>query len=161
LLVLSENLIALDFKAADSRTVIDALAGLLVEQGLVTLDYAEQTYKRELNHPTGLPTKPFCIAFPHAGAEGVCQSALAMASLRSPVMFKNMADPDENLPVLLVFMLANRQPEEQIQTLRSLAVLFGQPEKLESLRQQITPSAASDWLIHELHLDGQDSKRGQ
>jgi len=67
-----------------------------------------------------------------------------------------MADPDEGLDVRLVFMLANRNPEEQIQVLRNLALLFGQPEKLIELRDQATPRGVEDWLRRELRL-GQDS----
>ena len=130
MLEFNESLIAFDFEAKDARQVIDLLAGKMYAQRLVAAEYGEQTWARELNHPTGLPTRPFSIAFPHADAIGVNRSALGVAVLRQPVTFQNMADPDEGLDVMLVFMLANRDPEEQIQTLRNLAVLFGQPEKL-------------------------------
>jgi len=72
--------------------------------------------------------------------------------MRQPVKFQNMADPDESLDVMLVFMLANRDPQEQIQTLRNLAVLFGQPEKLIELRDQATLQGVESWLRRELRL---------
>jgi len=75
-----------------------------------------------------------------------------VAVLHEPVTFQNMADPDEGLDVRLVFMLANRDPEEQIQTLRNLAVLFGQPEKLDELRNQTTLPEVESWLRRELRL---------
>jgi PTS system galactitol-specific IIA component len=115
-------------------------------------DYGAQTLLREEKHPTGLPTAPFCIAFPHADAEGVNRSALALAVLRRPVIFRNMADPDEELEVHLVLMLANKSPQEQIRTLRNLAILFGEPEKLAALRSQPTPASAAAWLRQELNL---------
>ena len=153
MLTFNESLIAFDLEAKDAHEVIDILAGRLHAQGLVAADYGEQTWRRELNHPTGLPTKPFCIAFPHADADGVQQSALGVAVLHEPVTFQNMADPDEGLDVMLVFMLANRDPEEQIQTLRNLAVLFGQPEKLTELRNQTTLPEMESWLRRELRLN--------
>lgn len=149
----NEALIAFDLQADTAHEVIDLLARRLQAQDLVAADYGAQTWARELNHPTGLPTKPFCIAFPHADAEGVNKSALAVAMLRKPVIFQNMADPEEGLDVRLVFMLANRNPEEQIQTLRNLAMLFGQPEKLIELRDQKTPRGVEDWLRRELRLN--------
>lgn len=152
MLTFNESLIAFDLEAKNAHEVIDILAGRLHMQGLVAEDYGEQTWRRELDHPTGLPTKPFCIAFPHADADGVQQSALGVAVLRQPVTFQNMADPDEGLDVRLVFMLANRDPEEQIQTLRNLAVLFGQPEKLTELRNQTTLPEVESWLRRELRL---------
>jgi PTS system galactitol-specific IIA component len=72
--------------------------------------------------------------------------------MRQPVTFQNMADPDEGLNVSVVFMLANRDPEEQIQTLRNLAMLFGQPEKLVELREQSTLQGVESWLRRELRL---------
>lgn len=148
----NESLIAFDLQAQDAREVIDLLAEKMHAQGLVITEYGAQTWERELHHPTGLPTKPFCIAFPHADAEGVHRSALGVAVMRQPVIFQNMADPDEGLEVSVVFMLANRDPGEQIQTLRNLAELFGQPEKLVELREQSTLQGVASWLRRELRL---------
>jgi PTS system galactitol-specific IIA component len=148
----NESLIAFDLQAKNAKEVIDLLSGSMYAQGLVSAEYGAQTWARELEHPTGLPTKPFCIAFPHADAQGVNRSALGVAVMHQPVQFQNMADPDESLDVELIFMLANRDPEEQIQTLRNLAVLFGQPEKLVELRNQVTLKGAASWLKRELHL---------
>jgi PTS system galactitol-specific IIA component len=152
LLEFNEALIAFDLHATDAKHVIEALADKLHAQNLVSAEYGIQTWRRELEHPTGLPTNPFCIAFPHADAEGVNQSALAVAVLYEPVKFQNMADPDEGLDVKLVFMLANRSPEEQIETLRNLAMLFGQPEKLIELRDQASLQGVESWLRRELRL---------
>jgi PTS system galactitol-specific IIA component len=148
----NESLIAFDLQAKDAKEVIDLLSGSMYAQGLVSAEYGAQTWTRELEHPTGLPTKPFCIAFPHADAQGVHRSALGVAVMHQPVKFQNMADPDESLDVELIFMLANRDPEEQIQTLRNLAVLFGQPEKLVELRDQATLQGVASWLRRELRL---------
>jgi len=152
MLEFNESLIAFDLLAKDAKEVIELLAGKMHAQGLVTAEYGTQTWAREMDHPTGLPTKPFCIAFPHADAEGVNHSALGVAVMHQPVKFQNMADPDEDLDVMLVFMLANRDPQEQVQTLRNLAVLFGQPEKLTELRDQTTLQGVVSWLRRELRL---------
>ena len=152
MLEFNESLIAFELQAKDAKEVIDLLAGKMHAQGLVAVDYGAQTWARERLHPTGLPTTPFCIAFPHADAAGVNRSALGVAVMQHPVTFQNMADPEESLDVMLIFMLANRDPEEQIQTLRNLAVLFGQPEKLVELRDQTTLQGVESWLRRELRL---------
>lgn len=153
MLEFNKSLIAFDLQAKDAKEVIDLLASRLYAQDLVSAEYGAQTWARETTHPTGLPTKPFCIAFPHADANGVNRSALAVAVLCQPVKFQNMADPNEGLDVMLVFLLANRNPEEQIHTLRNLAVLFGQPEKLIELREQTTSQGVESWLRRELRLN--------
>jgi PTS system galactitol-specific IIA component len=152
MLEFNKSLVALDLEANDAKEVISSLAGKLYGQGLVAMEYGAQTWAREELHPTGLPTKPFCIAFPHADAEGVHHSALAVALMKQPVKFRNMADPEESLDVIMVFMLANRNPEEQVQTLRNLAMLFGQPEKLIELRNENSLEGVESWLRRELRL---------
>jgi galactitol PTS system EIIA component len=142
-----------DLDVPDARTVIDRLAASMAARGCVAPGYGESTFARERKHPTGLPTRPFCIAFPHADAEGVARSALAVAQLRHPVVFKNMADPDADLLVEAVFMLANNRPEEQVTALRKLAQLFGQSEKLLALRAQASATDAAAWLKAELGLE--------
>lgn len=152
MLQFTEACVVVDVVARDAEEVIQMLADRLHEQGWVSDQYGWDTILREREHPTGLPTQPICIAFPHAGAEGVIESSLAVAALRESVVFKNMGDPDEDLQVELVFMLANKSPEEQIQTLRNLALLFGEGEKLSELRALITPAEIVAWLKRELRL---------
>jgi galactitol PTS system EIIA component len=152
-LKLQESFIVLNYLAADSDAVIRELSGRLHEAGAVSADYGDATIAREQKHATGLPTTPFPIAFPHADADGVKESALAVATLSSPVGFQNMADPDEELKVELVIMLANKSPEEQIQTLRGLAELFGQPDKLQELKDLTDTAMVVEWLELELDLN--------
>ena len=76
-----------------------------------------------------------------------------MGILEQPVKFRNMADPDEQLDVHIVIMMANSNPTEQIDTLRNLAELFGEGEKLVELQYQPDSEAAVNWLKRELRLD--------
>lgn len=147
---IDSSFILLDLEATDSEMVIHKLSERMYEAGAVDAGYAAATITREQAHPTGLPTRPFCIAFPHADAQGVLQSSLAVASLKHAVSFQNMADPDEALDVEIVFLLANRDPEEQVQTLRRLALIFGEPEKLTALRSIEDAQEAADWLRMEI-----------
>lgn len=147
------DFVLIDLQVSTSEEVIAALAERLHSCGCVDDHYGDATIEREHEHPTGLPTKPFCIAFPHADPEGVTESALAYARLKTPVMFKNMADPDEDLEVCMVFILANKSPEEQIEVLRNLSLLFSEPEKLQELRKQDTCEEAAAWLKRELRLN--------
>jgi PTS system galactitol-specific IIA component len=157
LLAFHKDLVLLNVEAATDVEVINLLAGKLHTFGLVSGDYGRLTCERELEHPTGLPTKPYCIAIPHADPGGVLQSSLAFASLRTPVKFKSMEDPDITLDVHLVIMLANNSPEEQIQTLRNLAVLFSNSEKIKELKNQLTVEKTATWLDRELGLTGSTS----
>lgn len=150
---INESTVALNLSVSTCYEAINILAEALYSQGFVTSEYGKQACLREENHPTGLPTKPFCIAFPHADCDGVIESALAVGILNDPVKFKNMGDPNEDLEVHIVFMLANADPTEQIQTLQNLASLFGQGEKLLELVKQPTSQQTVIWLRNGLQLD--------
>ena len=154
MLQFQESFVVAGLEATDSDQVINQLADCLYKEGHVNEDYGKATILRELEHPTGLPTRPFPIAFPHADAQGVNESALAVACLKNPVKFKNMADPEEDLEVEIVIMLANKSPEEQIETLRNLAELFGEPDKLAELKSINKACGIVDWLKKELALEG-------
>lgn len=150
MLEISPEYILLNLEAEDAQDAIERMCAPLHTHGAVRLSYAQDTLEREANHPTGLPTKPFPIAFPHAEAEGVHRSALAVATLESPVDFRNMADPDEALAVEIIFLLANREPEEQVQALRRLALIFGEAEKLVALREMQDAKQTALWLTSEI-----------
>lgn len=150
MLAIDPSFMLLDFRAPDAEMVIDALSERLFVYGAVEEDYGQETITREKAHPTGLPTKPFAIAFPHAEAGSVLKSSLAVATLSHHVHFFNMGDPDETLNVEIVFLLANKEPEEQVQALRQLALIFSDASKLIHLREIETAQLASEWLREQL-----------
>jgi len=148
-----DNCVAINVKAENSKEVILLLAGLLEKKGAVSAKYGEAAYKRENSFPTGLPTKPFSCAFPHAGCEEVYQSALAVAILAEPVVFKSMEDPDIELPTRIVILLANASPDEQVKVLRQLVSILGKPQKLTELYNHKTNSDLVVWMRKELKLE--------
>ena len=153
MLLFDDDCVALNVKVKNSRDVIFLLSGLLEKKGAVSAKYGEAAHKREQSYPTGLPTKPFYIAFPHADCEEVHQSALAVATLAEPVIFKSMEDPDIELPAHIVILLANGSPDEQVKVLRQLAMIFGEPQKLTELRNHKTISDLVAWMRKELKLE--------
>lgn len=150
MLEIDSQYIWLNLEADSAEGAIAEMCVPLHANGAVRSTYGDETIAREREHPTGLPTKPFPIAFPHAEAEGVHRSTLAVAILKDPVHFYNMADPEQELPVEIIFLLANREPEEQVQALRRLALIFGEAEKLVALREMQDPEQTAKWLTGEV-----------
>jgi PTS system galactitol-specific IIA component len=136
---LKEELILLAYEAESREDVLHALADLLYQHGAVKASYHDAVFAREKQFPTGLPTQDIKVALPHAGVEHVNYSALAIAILQHPVSFYQMDDPDHQLDVEIVLMLANAEPNEQIQTLRQLCELFDEPEALRDLKMAQSP----------------------
>ena len=70
---------------------------------------------REASMPTGLPLGgDLNIAVPHTDPEHVVTPSLALATLVRPVSFGSMDDPDEQIPVGVVMMLALADKNAQI-----------------------------------------------
>ena len=105
--LLHPEAIFVNLDAADSTAVITELGNRLLKLGAVKEGFVEATLAREASMPTGLPLMgEFNAALPHVDIEYVNRPALALATLTRPVIFKNMVNPDEDVPVSLVIMLA-------------------------------------------------------
>lgn len=108
--------------AASAGEVIDLLAARLGSIGAVRASWARAVADREAVMPTGLPLADgFAVAVPHTDPEHVIAPKMAVATLVRPVGFRSMEDPDLELPVGLVFALALRDKNEQIEMLQTIA----------------------------------------
>ena len=131
---LSPDAVILNLEAATSEDVIRALGGRLLKLGCVKDDFIEATLAREANMPTGLPLGgSINAAIPHVDIEYVNRPALALATLTKPVIFHNMVETDEEVPVQLVIMLALDQPKSQIEMLQQVAGVLQQPATIDRL----------------------------
>jgi PTS system galactitol-specific IIA component len=136
-----EDLVLVHYPAANRYDILHALADLLFQCGATKDTYCQAMLDREALYPTGLPTEGIRVALPHADALYVNFSALAVATLQKSVQFQEMGgEPDSLLDVEIVLMLANADPEEQVETLRMLVDFFDEPSVLESLLKAETPA---------------------
>lgn len=120
--------------AADAAEAIRLLNERLVEKGFTEPRYAEAVIEREQVFPTGLPTEP-PVAIPHADPDFVLQAAGALGILDAPVLFQEMGNPDQTLPVRLIFLLALARKEDAVGVLRQLTRAFRDGEGLGKLQQ--------------------------
>ncbi|AXE37257.1 PTS sugar transporter subunit IIA [Acidipropionibacterium virtanenii] len=82
------------------------MAGALGEQGRTRESFLQGLVDREKNYPTGLPVNGG-VAIPHTDAEHVIADAISIATLSTPVGFREMAGVDDTeIPVDVVIMLA-------------------------------------------------------
>lgn len=116
--------------------VISHLGNLLLKAGYVRPSFIEATLTREKELPTGLPLNGAVnAAIPHTDVDHVLKSGLALATLTRPVVFKNMALPDEPVEVKLVLLLALDQPKTQVEMLKEVASLLQQSELVAQLME--------------------------
>jgi PTS system galactitol-specific IIA component len=139
--LLNPQAIFIQLEARNSEEVIRTLGGKLYELGLVKDNFIEATLAREANMPTGLPLGgDINAALPHVDIEYVNKPALALATLKQPVVFHNMVEKEEEVPVRLVIMLALDKPKSQVETLQQIAGVLQRPDIVAQLMNATTPA---------------------
>ena len=135
--------ILLQAEARDAADIIRRLGSILHHLGYVSDGFVEATLAREASMPTGLPLGgKVNAAIPHVDIAYVRRPALALATLRRPVTFQNMVEPETPVPVQLVIMLALEQPKSQIEALQQVAQILQKPGMVERLMAAVTPGEA-------------------
>lgn len=104
--------------ASSDREVIEALAAALGDR--VRPTFAAAALAREKRSPTGLPFPDHAVAIPHAEPEHVARAAIVVASLASPVKFRQMGSPRATVDAALVVMPALSSKEQAGAALASL-----------------------------------------
>ncbi|MDK2879457.1 MAG: galactitol system component [Thermoanaerobacteraceae bacterium] len=127
--LLNPDLIQINVEAQNKEQIIKSLAKLLISGGYVRESYMDAVLEREKVFPTGLPTEGVGVSIPHADIKHVIKPAIAVAILRNPVKFDVMGNPDESVDVKLVFMLAIKESNMQVNMLKNLVSVF-QDKKL-------------------------------
>ena len=119
----------------DNReAVIRLLAGKLKDAGYVKDSFADAVLAREATMPTGLPLgHAVNVAVPHTDPEHVVKPGIALATLKKPVTFANMEDPDEAVEVGLVFLMALNDKDRQIEMLQEIMATIQSEEAISGL----------------------------
>lgn len=125
--------------ADDAGAVLDLLSDALLRQGLVHPSFADAVRQRETTAPTGLPLPRRKVAVPHADPEHVVAPAVAVATLARPVPFCEMGNPDSQLDVDVVLMLALRDRESVQRELVRLVETFQDPDFVDRVHAAPDP----------------------
>ena len=131
--LLHEDLVLVDVAATDRDDLLKKLALSLYEKGYVKETYADAIIKREKVFPTGLATNGVRVAIPHTDAEHVNTPAILVAKLKEEVEFIEMGSENKTVKVSLVFMLALKNHDDQLDTLSNLMNVFSNEELLTDL----------------------------
>lgn len=131
---LEPGAILLGLEADSDAEVIRRLGARLEALGRVRPSFVPAVLAREAAMPTGLPLGGTAnVAVPHTDPEHVLAPSLALATLARPVAFANMEDPNERLPVSVVFLMALDDKSKQIDMLQSIAETIQAPAAIAAL----------------------------
>lgn len=131
--------------------VLERMATEMLVKELVTGDYLEGVMEREVVFPTGLPTIPYGVAIPHTDGERVIDPQIGFASLKQPVSFRVMGSDTDTIDVKIVFMLALKKADDQLDILQKLIDLLQAEESVKRLGECLS-SIEFKQIIHEIGL---------
>ena len=122
---------SVNFISEDNQElVLRQLARNMFKQGFVRETYEDAVVLREKKFPTGLQTETYGIAIPHTDSIHVNQAAIGLGILEKSVSFKEMGDPQTDLDVRIIFMLAIKDPNKQLEVLQVLINLIQDTKKM-------------------------------
>lgn len=132
-IIFDEDLVMLDLCATTRDDVLTKMGGKLLERGYVNGDFIHAIIKREQEFPTGIETQTMGVAIPHTDTEYVNQASIMVGVLTEPVVFQQMVSDDE-IAVNIVFMLAIKEPEQQLAMLQRLVDIIQDDGALNGIR---------------------------
>jgi PTS system galactitol-specific IIA component len=139
--------VLVDMAARDACSAITLLNSTLVQSGNASEEFAADACTRELTFPTGLPTLPFAVAIPHADPDHVNSSAVAVGCLQSPVQFSQMGtDGSAKLDVHVVFLLAIKEREKQVEMIQQLMTVVQNQSLLGAMAKAASPAEVVDLI---------------
>ena len=141
--ILDKELIFRNLDFQTSAEVESFIADKLLEHGYVKAGYKKALLEREKEFPTALPSSAPAIAIPHANADLVNKTTLAVVTLKHPILFKNMGAIDENVKVQIIIALVISEPHSQVKILQKVVNIV----QNEKLRRQILAAKDDQTLI--------------
>ncbi|MCI5840128.1 MAG: PTS sugar transporter subunit IIA [Peptoniphilaceae bacterium] len=130
---LDKELIFKDLEVTDNKEALKILSTQLFKKNMVLEDYISEVISREIEYPTGLFTGKINIAIPHCDYKFVKKKSIAIATLKKPIKFKKMDEPNEYVPVSIIMMIAIDNPDNHIEFLKKLFKLVQNQNILKDL----------------------------
>lgn len=131
---LNKDLIINNLEAETTDDIFHALSEVLLKSNFVKDSFYKGLVERENKFPTGLTLGKYNVAIPHTDVIHVIHPAIAIATLKNPVVFNNM-DGDGVVNVNIVFAMALNEPHSQIMMLQQLMLLIQNEDILKSMNE--------------------------
>jgi PTS system galactitol-specific IIA component len=139
------------FSNSDREGLLRELSAVLESKAYVKDSYQESIIKREKIHPTGLMVEDLInIAIPHTDVEHVLKPSMVVIKHRSSSFhFFRMDDPEDEIPVDVVFLLVVKEPDGYVTFLAALTNLFQDAEFIHMLASN-SPEKICAHLVEKL-----------
>lgn len=128
-----KNYLAVALSGKTDREILEQMAEVFWKEGYVKETFREAIVQRELAFPTGLPMGEVNVAIPHTDPEHVNKAGFCLGILDNPVTFSVMGAEGETVDVSVIFMLAIKRKEDQLENLQKLITICQDQEMLKVL----------------------------
>lgn len=128
------ELILRDVDAKDAEDAIRQVGQRFYAEGFVKDTYIDAVVAREKAYATGLQLEEIAVAMPHTDPQHVNRPGVCIAQLKHPVTFEHMGDPDTKVEAEMLFMMAIKSPDEQVELLQKVLGVFQQSEVVAAFR---------------------------
>jgi len=149
---ISESLILVNEEIETKEKIIKKLGALLFEQGFVKDSFTQAVLDREVVYPTGLKARVTGVAVPHTDTEHVKKSAVAIATLKNPIIFNGMGAPKTEVSVFIVMMLAIHDQKLVIDILRKVILIIEKDEVLKEILAANEPQTIKEIMQKHIKL---------
>lgn len=134
---MKKNYLFFTFDCQDKNELLSKMSSVLIAEGFVEKSYQKAVIAREEEFPTGLPTKGISVAIPHTDSIHVKHEGLLVGVLEQPISFEVMASHHDYVDVEIVFMLAIKEPNNQVVMLQKLIALCQNESDLMMIKDGI------------------------
>ena len=133
---LQDSLIFTNEEAKTSADVFRIMGGELIRQGYAKESYIDALNAREAEYPTGLDIDGVGVALPHTDVSHTSRTAIAVATLKNPVVFHEMGgDEEDTVDVSVVFMLCVSDPGGHMDVLQRVVTVIQDKDVMEKLQK--------------------------
>jgi galactitol PTS system EIIA component len=144
-------ILKVDTKDKGKEEVLSLLADNLHQGGYVKDSYKEGILKRERIYPTGLFTGGINVAVPHTDCIHVNKDAIAVGILKDAILFKAMDNPESDVNVSIIIMIALKEAHGQIEMLQKIVSLVKKQDELKGILE--TDDADAIYQVISSHLN--------
>lgn len=118
--LLSKDDIFLNQNFKNTKSYYEKICEHLFKEKKVDSEYFKSIEDREKQFPTGLKTGKICVAIPHTDYQHSKTTQLVITTLKDPVYFKQMDDPEKECAVNIIIQILFDTPEKQLLLLKEL-----------------------------------------
>lgn len=144
--ILDKNLIHIGANCQDKNDCIKLGAKSFFNNGYVNEKYENAVIEREKIFPTGLPSKNINIAIPHTDPSNVIKAGIGVIIPNKPIEFSIMGTEDEKIKCDIIFPLAIKDTNKQIELLKKIMGLIKDENKLLDIKNAQTPEKVIEIL---------------